>query len=500
MKTGTVFHILGRLLLFLSVTFLLPVPFSVYFHDGQVLVFLQSAIITAIVGGILSWMFVSDGELGHRDGFAVVTFGWLGLALFGALPFSLSGIIPSFVDCFFESMSGVTTTGSTILDNVEILGPSLLFWRSLIQWLGGMGIIVLSIAILPMLGIGGMQLFKAEVPGPTKDRLTPRIANTAKILWGIYALLTLIEMFLLIVGGMTFFDAICHSLTTMATGGFSTHTESIAYFDSAYIDGVITLFMFLAGINFALHFHGLKGKFRNYIKNEEFRFYLSVTIFVTVVIMIANYSAHIYTGFTENFRYAIFQTVAIQTTTGYGTADFDSWPNLLRLGFVILMFFGGCAGSTGGGMKHVRLLLLWRYFKVQMVQLVHPRAVSSVKLQGERVSNEVMQSILGFFFLTVLIFIISSLALAAQGLDIITATSAVVATLHNIGPGLGKVGSTCNFGHLPDFSKILLSFCMLVGRLELYTVVILLTPAFWRECKAPHYSWNQKKDTGEDKE
>ena len=226
----------------------------------------------------------------------------------------------------------------------------------------------------------------------------------------------------------------------------------------------------------------------------------SVTVFVTIVIMIANYSAHIYTGFTENFRYDIFQTVAIQTTTGYGTADFDTWPNILRLGFVILMFFGGCAGSTGGGMKHVRLLLLWRYFKVQMVQLVHPRAVSSVKLQGERVSNEVMQSILGFFFLAMFIFIVSSLALAAQGLDIVTATSAVAATLHNIGPGLGKVGSTCNYGHLPDFSKILLSFCMLIGRLELYTVVILLTPAYWRECKAPCFSWNQKTKCKEDEE
>ncbi len=488
MKAGTVFHIVGKLLLFLSVCFLLPIPFSMYFNDGQSAVFILSATITAIAGGILSWLFVPQGELGHRDGFAVVTFGWLALALFGALPYQLSHDI-CFLDCFFESMSGFTTTGSTIIDKVEVLAPSLLFWRSMTQWMGGMGIIVLSIAILPMLGVGGMQLFKAEVPGPTKDRLTPRIANTAKILWEIYALLTVAEMLLLIFGGMTFFDAICHSLTTMATGGFSTRTASIAYYDSVWVDGVITLFMFLAGVNFALHFHGLHGRVREYLKSEEFRVYLYIISFVTVLIMIINRVGGIYPGLFENFRYSIFQVIALQTTTGFCTADFDSWPQIARLTLVIIMFFGGCAGSTGGGMKVARILLLWKYLKLQMTQLVHPRAVQILKLQGQKVPAEVMQSILGFFFLYILIFIVASLAIAAEGLDLVTATSAVIATLNNIGPGLAKVGATCNFAHLSNLSKMILIFCMLVGRLELYTVVILLTPAYWKESKKPLFRW-----------
>lgn len=493
MKTGTVFHILGKLLLFLSVSFLLPIPFSIFFHDGCVGIFLLSAAITAIAGGTLSYIFVPHGDLSHRDGFAVVTLGWLTLGLFGVLPYELSHDL-TFLDAFFESMSGFTTTGSTIIEQVEDLQPSVLFWRSLTQWMGGMGIIVLSIAILPMLGVGGMQLFKAEAPGPTKDRLTPRIANTAKILWGIYVLLTFSEMLLLMLGGMTFFDAICHSLTTMATGGFSTHNASITYFDSAWVDGVITLFMFLAGVNFALHFHGLQGRFKNYIKSEEFRTYLSMIVVVTALIMIINRFGGIYQGFFENFRYAIFQVVALQTTTGYCTADFDAWPQVARLMLVIIMFFGGCAGSTGGGMKVARLLLLWKYLKLQMTQLIHPRAVQVVKLQGKKVPADVLQSILGFFFLYILIFIIASLAVAAQGLDLETATTSVIATLNNIGPGLAQVGATCNFAHLPDFSKLVLIFCMLVGRLELYTVVILLTPAFWKESEKPKFRWQVSAD------
>ena len=327
------------------------------------------------------------------------------------------------------------------------------------------------------------------MPGPTKDRLTPRIANTAKILWEIYALLTVAEMLLLIFGGMTFFDAICHSLTTMATGGFSTRTASIAYYDSVWVDGVITLFMFLAGVNFALHFHGLHGRVREYLTSEEFRVYLYIISFVTVLIMIINRVGGIYPGLFENFRYSIFQVIALQTTTGFCTADFDSWPQIARLTLVIIMFFGGCAGSTGGGMKVARILLLWKYLKLQMTQLVHPRAVQILKLQGQKVPAEVMQSILGFFFLYILIFIVASLAIAAEGLDLVTATRAVIATLNNIGPGLAKVGATCNFAHLSNLSKMILMFCMLVGRLELYTVVILLTPAYWKESKKPLFRW-----------
>ncbi len=473
-------RILGALLLFLAGALLLPIPCSLIFGDGASPAFLLSSAVALLIGGALFMGCRSEKDMSIREGFAVVTFGWTFFALFGALPFVFSGAIPSYIDAFFETMSGFTTTGSTILTDIEAMPPSLLLWRSMTQWLGGMGIIVLSLAILPMLGVGGMQLFKAEVPGPTTDRLKPRIQDTAKLLWGVYLLLTSIEVMLLMAGKMSFFDAVNHAFTTMATGGFSTRNASIAAFDSAYIDGVITLFMFLAGVNFSLHYLGLRGRFMDYLRNEEFRFYLTLTVGGTALLILFNMT-DIYASFWDNLRYSAFQMVSIMTTTGFGTADYELWPVLCQYLLVMAMFFGGCAGSTGGGMKVARLLLLAKHAQVQLFRLIHPRAVRLVKLGDRPVEKEVMQSILGFFALYMAVFVIASFIMAATGMDLVSAGGSVIATLSNIGPGVGSVGPVDNFAHVPAFGKITLAFCMLLGRLELFTVLVLVFPTFWRK-------------------
>ncbi|MDH3809899.1 MAG: TrkH family potassium uptake protein, partial [Desulfuromonadales bacterium] len=418
--------------------------------------------------------------LSVREGFAIVTFGWTFFALFGALPFVFSGAIPSYLNAFFETMSGFTTTGSTILTDIEAMPPSLLLWRSLTQWLGGMGIIVLSLAILPMLGVGGMQLFKAEVPGPTTDRLKPRIQDTAKLLWGVYVLLTCIETLLLMAGGMSFFDGLNHAFTTMATGGFSTRNASVAAYNSVYIDWIITIFMFLAGVNFSLHYLALRGKIGDFIRNEEFLFYSSLVIVGTALITMLNMGGT-YPGFLDNLRYSAFQVVSIITTTGFGTADYELWPVLCQYLLVFFMFIGGCAGSTGGGMKVARILLLFKHAQVQVYRLIHPRAVRLVKLGDRPVDKDVMQSILGFFALYLGVFVAASFIMAATGMDLNSAGGSVIATLSNIGPGLGSVGPVDNFAHVPAIGKLVLAFCMLLGRLELFTVLVLVFPSFWRK-------------------
>ncbi|MCW8858090.1 MAG: TrkH family potassium uptake protein [Deltaproteobacteria bacterium] len=474
-------RILGALLLFLAATLLAPLPFSFYYADGVWSAFVLSAVICSAAGGLLFAFCKSPKELSLREGFAVVTFGWTVFAVFGALPYLISGAIPSPLNAIFETMSGFTTTGSTILTDIESMPPSLLFWRSLTHWLGGMGIIVLSLAILPMLGVGGMQLFKAEVPGPTADRLKPRIQDTAKMLWGVYFLLTMVETVMLMLGGMSFFDALCHSFATLATGGFSTKNASIAAYDSSYIDTVITFFMILAGVNFALHFQVLRGRAKDFFRSEELRVYLGLIFAATLMVMIFNWSGNIYSAFGENLRFSIFQVSSIMTTTGFGTADFELWPVVTQYILVLLMFVGGCAGSTGGGMKVARILLLFKHAQVQVFRLIHPRAIRLVKLGNRPVDKEVLQAILGFFALFIGVFVLGSLLVAASGMDLVSAGSAVIACLANIGPGLGSVGPTDHFAHVPAFGKSVLIFCMLMGRLELFTVLVLFFPSFWRK-------------------
>ncbi len=489
MRTAGVLNIFGKLLILISFCLLTPIPFSLYFHDGMIPAFLLSAGLGAGLGGLFLALFAPEKDLGYRDGFAVVVFSWLGLAFLGALPFYFSDKMPLFVDCFFESMSGFTTTGSTVLTQVEVLPESLLFWRAMTHWLGGMGIIVLSLAILPLLGVGGMQLFQAEMPGPTKDRLAPRIQDTARILWGVYFLFTAVETVLLIWGGLSFYDAVCHSFATLATGGFSTHTASVAHFDSVYVETVIIIFMFLAGTNFSLHHPGLKGKLSAYWRNEEFRFYLTLCTVATLFIVAVNSYHQVYATFGQTLRTAAFQVVTIITTTGFGTADFDQWPPALKILLVSLMFVGGCAGSTGGGIKVVRILLFFKFARLQLKSLVHPRTVATLKYGKVKVPQEVMVAILGFLALHIGVFLLASLAITALGVDIVTGTTAVIATLNNIGPGLNLVGPAQNFGHLPPLAKAVLSFCMLAGRLELYTVAVLLTPDFWQMARRPLFRW-----------
>ncbi|MDH3349196.1 MAG: TrkH family potassium uptake protein, partial [Desulfobulbaceae bacterium] len=385
MRIGGVLNLLGRLLIILSLMLLTPLPFSFYYGDSMMGTFLACSLIGLLCGGSLILFFLPEQELGYKDGFAIVSFSWIFLALLGALPYYISGAIPHFIDAFFESMSGFTTTGSTILSNIEALPKSLLFWRSMTHWLGGMGIIVLTLAILPLLGIGGMQLFQAEVPGPTKDRLSPRIQDTARILWSVYLLLTVVETILLMFGGVDFFDALTHSFATLATGGFSNYNASISYFNSTYVQIVIIIFMLLAGANFSLHFLALHGDLKAYWKNEEFRLYISIILAATGLLVLANYLYGTYSSFGLNVRDVLFQVVSIITTTGFGTADFDTWAPFCKVLLVSIMFVGGCAGSTGGGIKVVRFLLFFKYARLQLHKLIHPRQVETIKLGNTKV-------------------------------------------------------------------------------------------------------------------
>jgi trk system potassium uptake protein TrkH len=480
MHIVSVIRVLSFLLIFLAAAMLLPIPFSLYYGDADHVALLLSAGITLLFGFIGFKASRLDKDLRPKEGFAIVTFGWLSFAVFGSLPFLLSGAIPSYTDAFFETMSGFTTTGATILSDIERLPHGVLFWRSLTHWIGGMGIIVLSLAILPFLGVGGMQMYRAEVPGPTADRFTPRIAQTAKILWGVYVAFTAVEAVLLMFGGMNLFDALCHAFGTLATGGYSTQNGSIGAFGSAYIDYVVIVFMLIAGTNFALHYRFIKGDFMTYFRNQEFLFFISLVGLATFFIGLDTYFNH-YHNLAETVQKSLFQVVAILTTTGYGTADYEQWSFSSQFILFVLMWFGGCAGSTGGGIKILRVHVLVKSVFAEITRLVHPHAVVPVRIGTQTVPREVVAHIVGFFILFVMIFVVSVFIMSAMGLDMPTSFGSVAATLGNIGPGLGNVGPTDNYGHIPTAGKWFLTFLMLSGRLELYTVIILLSPSFWKK-------------------
>jgi trk system potassium uptake protein TrkH len=422
----------------------------------------------------------AEKNIGKREGYIIVSLVWIIFSIFGALPFVISGAIPSYADAFFETISGFTTTGASILNDIESIPHGLLFWRSLTQWLGGMGIIVLSIAILPIFGIGGMQLFVAEVPGPTPDKLHPRIKETAKRLWGIYVLFTLAEVILLKLGGMNWFDAINHSFTTMATGGYSTKQASIAHFNSPFIHYVIIIFMFLAGTNFTLSYFALHFKFRKVFKNEEFRYYLGFILFFTLIIAFTLWHFDGF-GLEKSFRDSAFQVVSIITTTGFATADYLQWTPFVIVMIFALMFFGGSAGSTGGSIKIVRITLLLKNSYQELKRIIHPNAIIPVRINGKSVPAPIISNILAFVVIYMLITIVSTALISALGYDLETSLGAVAATLGNIGPGIGMVGPIENYAHFPDVGKWFLSFLMLIGRLELFTVLILFSPAFWKK-------------------
>jgi trk system potassium uptake protein TrkH len=475
-----VFNLLGLLLLIEGVFMLLCIPVSFIYSESFIFM-LFSSVITSFVGAVI-WAVTrnADVNFGKREGYLIVSIGWILFSLFGALPFYISGTIPSFCNAFFESISGFTTTGASILNDIEAMPKHLLFWRSMTQWMGGMGIIVMSLAIFPILGIGGMQLFAAEVPGPTPDKIHPRVKETAKRLWIIYILFTVAEIILLLFGGMDLFDSICHSFATMATGGYSSKQASIAFYDSAYIHYVITFFMFAAGTNFSLTHYALQGKFSKVFKSEEFRFYLGFILFFTLVIT-ATLLANNELGVEKSFRNAIFQVVSITTTTGYITADYLKWVPFVSVVLFVLMFFGGSAGSTGGGIKVARVVIFIKNCYMEVKRLIHPKAIVPVRLDNNPIFPDVLTNVLAFISFYILIFAGGVIVISGLGSDFETSLGAVAATLGNIGPGIGSVGPVDNYFHLSAAAKWFLSFLMLVGRLELFTVLILLTPAFWKK-------------------
>lgn len=480
LNVRTIIRIFGLILITEGFFMWLSIPVALIYKEHDVLLFLLSGAISSGMGALAYFPFrKSELKLNRRDGYVIVTGGWLLFSLFGTLPFLLTGSIPGFTDAFFETISGFTTTGASILNDIEALSHGVLFWRSLTQWLGGMGIILLTLLLLPFLGIGGMQLFSAEVPSPTPDKLHPHVKDTAKRLWLIYLIFTVAETVLLWAGEMGLFDAVCHSLTTMATGGYSTKQASIAYWNSPYIHYIITLFMFLAGTNFTLAYFGMHGKFRKIWENEEFKWYLTFIGGFAIVITIGLF----FTtggGLELALRNAIFQVVSILTTTGFATADYLVWTPWLIVLIFILMFFGGSAGSTGGGPKIMRIVIMLKNSTQELKRMIHPNAVIPVRLNKMAVEESIVTNVLAFITFYGIIAVISMVIMSVLGNDFDTSIGAVAATLGNIGPGIGKVGPALNYAEIHTAGKWYLSFLMLVGRLELFTVLVLFSPMFWR--------------------
>ncbi len=523
---------IGKLMQVMGVALL--VPFTIAIYDDRHLQMLEllstpevsgfavAISVSIIVGTVVAILCRGGRELqGIREGYAIVTIGWFTLALLASIPlfFYFSGqrggdftdLVLSFTDAYFEVMSGFTTTGASILTDVQSMPRSLLFLRALTHWLGGMGIITLAMVIFPAMGVSGYQMFRGEVPGLTKDRLRPRLAQTASVLWGVYLLLSVAETLLLLMGGMSLFDAVCHTFATMATGGFSTQNASIAAYSSDFIQWVIIVFMYFAGINFLLHFRAIRGDFNSLVKNKEFVFYTSVIIatiiIITCVLAISGMApeesaaghfrvdpmtaSEFHTHYVEEsnrieslygaFRTASFQAVAIITTTGFSTADFDLWPDFLRFLLVLLMFFGGCAGSTGGGMKMIRIMIVGRTAFNELRKLTQPRLVAPVKIGHETVDEPRIVNVTSFFILFVGLFIITAVLMTLFVPDLTTAIACSAATIGNIGPGLAGIGAAENYSWIPIPGKWILIFSMLLGRLEIFTVLIVLRPAVWRK-------------------
>ena len=483
---------MGLLLLCNGGFMLLAALVSGIYIDGVTLDITLAAIVTMFIGVFA--MFSTRGhkkEVKRKEGYIIVTFGWVVMSISGMLPYLFSGAIPDVTNAFFETISGYTTTGATILDDIEALPKGILFWRSLTHWIGGMGIIVLAIAILPLLGIGGMQLFAAEAPGPSADKLHPRISDTAKRLWLIYFGYTMAETLLLKLAGMSFFDAINHSMATLSTGGFSTKNASLAYWNNQpLIQYIVILFMFLAGSNFVLSYFAFKGKVQRVFKDEEFKYYAGFILLFTIIaalviyfksdVPVSDYHPMVLGEGESSFRHALFQVIAVITTTGFVSSDFTSWTPFLTILFFGLMFLGGSAGSTAGGIKVMRHLLIIKNGILEFKRTLHINAIIPVRYNNKTVKEHIVYNIIGFFVLYMLLFIVGALVLGALGLDFISAIGGAASSLGNVGPALGSLNPLSNFNGLPDLGKWWCGFLMLAGRLELFTVLILLTPYFWK--------------------
>ena len=483
---------IGYILLFLGLSMFGTSLWSLYFQENDFIAFIQSGAITSITGGIL--IFLGRGkqknEINLRDGFYLVTISWVFLGLFSALLYYQSIYFTNFVDAFFESMSGITTTGATIIGTnlgytIEELPHGILFWRSFTQFIGGMGIILFTIAILPILGMGGVQLFRAEVPGPTADKLTPRVKETAKYLWGIYLGLIILETIVLYIEGIifsidkiTFFNALCHSMTTISTAGFSTFNNSIQGFDSDIVSWTIMFFMFLGATNFSLHFLLISKKSFEYFNDSEFKFYVSFLLIFFFLTFINLTGIHGYT-FT-NTTASLFNTISLLTTTGYTLHDYGTWPALSQLIIFFMFFIGGMSGSTSGGIKIIRTILVVKYIRNEFTRLLHPRGLHHVKINENVIEDDVVRSTLGFYLFYILIFALCSLLISINGLDLVSSVAISASSIGNIGPGLGVIGPSGDWGGLNDFSKYLATFCMLLGRLEIFTVIILFSRTYWK--------------------
>ena len=474
-------NIIGILLLINGLLMLTAVPFGIYHGEGSWKGILVASLVNSVIGFILYYNTKDNEnkELKRRDGYLIVILSWIAMSLFGMLPYIFTDQISNVPDAFFETVSGYTTTGASILNDIEILDHGILYWRSLTQWIGGMGIIVLAVAILPFLGIGGMQLFVAEAPGVSVDKLQPRIKETAMRLWQIYISFTVVLFFILWAEGMNSFEAVNHAMTTFATGGFSTKNASIGYFESPLIQYTIILFMFISATNFTLTYFAIKLDFKKVFQNEEFRIYSSFIIILTAIVFITLYL--IDSSYAEEtFRSALFSVVSIITTTGFTTVDFTGWTEFITILFFILMFFGASAGSTSGGIKIVRHVVLLKNSYIELKKQLHQQGVFILRFNNSKVPQSVVTNILAFMMLYVVIFSIGSVIMTLMGVDFITAIGSVAATLGNIGPGIGDVGPASNFSSIPDAGKYFLSLLMLIGRLELLTFLLILTPAFWK--------------------
>lgn len=480
MNYRLVLHITGLINIILAAVMLIPLFVTFFFDEGDTGVFLASIGITGVTGVLAYLLFrTPTREVSHRLGFMIVAACWLSASVFSSLPFILSGYFPSVVDALFEAVSGLTTTGASILSDVEGLPHGLLFWRSLTHWIGGLGIVIFGLAILPLLGIGGMQIYKAEGGVVSSEKLAPRVMAMARILMAVYLVLSFSQLTFLLVAGMGLFDAFNHTFSTISTGGFSTMGESVGQFDNFFIELVIMVFMVLGGTNFALHYGFFRGGLKGYLKNSEFKFYIGVMA-AAMVLIAFNIWGSAYGGLGSAFRYSSFQAISIMTGTGFATADYVQWPVFSQGLLMLLMFFGGTAASTAGGIKCIRILLLVKVGYREIYKLIHPHAVKAVKLNGKPVEQDVLNAVMGFTFLYIAVFVASSAVLTLQGVDFVTSISSVAASIGNVGPALGATGPMSNFVDLPVISKLVLTINMLLGRLELYTILILFVPAYWR--------------------
>lgn len=478
MNRRMICRVLGLILLCLTGLLLLPAIAGLCYGEG-IRPFLLTMVLTGMAGFLLTRVKPYSDVIYAKDGFVIVSLGWVFMSLFGALPFVFSGDIPHYIDALFETVSGFTTTGASILDNVEGLSRGCMFWRLFTHWIGGMGVLVFIMAVLPMSGEHSMHIMRAEVPGPTVGKLVPRVRQTAKILYLIYIALTFIEMILLLLGGMSFYDALLHAFATAGTGGFSTKAASIAAFDSVYIEVVIAVFMLLFGINFNLYFLILIGRWREALKSEELHWYLGIVAAAIAALTLG--IANMYGGFRTGLRHAFFYVASIISSTGFGTVDFIQWPEYCKWIIIMLMFCGACAGSTGGGIKTSRVIMLFKHVACEIRQMIHPRTVTRVQMDGKRVSADGLKAVSTFFISYMLLLILGTFLVSLDGYDMATNFSAMLSSLSNIGPGMSLIGPTGNYNIFSYFSKLVLTASMLIGRLEIFPILILCSPSTWRK-------------------